>query len=108
MFSALRYTVVATLALAVTRTALAETIDDSIRALAFDCYNNNFYVAQGSQAWYRNHPGDTARNTGFWTMAEMIEVAEDAYDRMPSDQRKAIVSALLQGFVGTHGEEGHV
>lgn len=68
---------------------------------AFNAYNNGFYVANGGNAYYKLDTGSSG--PGWWTLAEQIEMAEDAHDRNPSAGNKAIVSALCNGFVNQYG-----
>ncbi|EAU69594.1 hypothetical protein STIAU_2125, partial [Stigmatella aurantiaca DW4/3-1] len=68
------------LALAYAPGAIALTPTE--KNLAFDSYNNAFYVANGGNGYYvvdtnRGAPG----RFHFWKVCEQIEAAEDAYDR---------------------------
>lgn len=88
-----------------TTTAMAQSPSQSTRDLAFDSYNNYFYVSTSGGAYYKTSTGNSARSPHFWHNAEMIEAAEDAYDRSPSSGRAAMVSALCNGFVSQFGTD---
>ena len=65
---------------------------------AFNAYNNAFYVSNGGNAYYKMDTGPGS-GPGWWTLAEEMEMAEDAHDRNPTQGNKNIVSALCNGFV---------
>jgi predicted alpha-1,6-mannanase (GH76 family) len=67
--------------------ASAFTTNDA--ATAFTAYNNAFL-----QSGYYN---------GWWTGAEEIEMAEDAYDNSPTTARQTIVSNACVQFISHHG-----
>jgi len=56
---------------------------------AFSAYNNAFLVG----GYY----------AGWWTGAEEIEMAEDAYENTPSAARRSVVSNACVQFVANHG-----
>lgn len=85
--------------------AYAQSPSAGTRSLAFDSYNNYFYISNGGNAYYRNNTNTSGRNPNFWHNAEMIEIAEDAYDRAPSAGRAAIVAALCNGFTSQYGTD---
>lgn len=62
----------------------------------FDAYNAAFYTNNGG-FYYKTDSG-TGTGPGWWTFAEEIEMAEDAYDSAPSAARLTIVSNLCNGF----------
>jgi len=68
----------------------------------FDAYNTAFYVANGGNSYYKSDNG-TGTSPGWWTYAEEIEMAEDAYDSSPTANRQTIVSNLCNGFIWAHG-----
>jgi len=103
MLRILRGAAIAAVACSLTGVAWAQSPSASTRSLAFDSFNNYFYISGSGGSYYKNQTGSNARNTGFWTNAEMIECAEDAYDRAPSSGRAAMVSALCNDFVNQHG-----
>jgi len=90
---------------AVVTAACAQSPSESTRSLAFDSYNNYFYVGNNGNAYYKDHTGNSGRNNNFWQNAEMIEIAEDAYDHAPSSGRAAMVSALCNGFTSQYGTD---
>jgi predicted alpha-1,6-mannanase (GH76 family) len=66
---------------------------------AFDDYNNAFYFnLSGDNYAYRNQQ-DSTSTIGFWTGAETIELAEDAYDLNPTTANQTIITQLCNGFV---------
>ena len=73
----------------------------------FNAFNNTFYnnVGHGGNYYYRVNT-DVAGNTGsgWWTYAEEIEMAEDAYGRTQSASAKNIVSALCNDFIYQYGK----
>lgn len=67
----------------------------------FNSYNNAFYVGNGGNAYYKN---DTAGGrSGFWTQVNIIEMAEDAYDRTGSTGTRDQITALCNGFTQYNG-----
>lgn len=68
----------------------------------FNAYNNAFYVANGGNAYYKLDTG-TGTGPGWWSLAEEIEMTEDAYNRNLSTGTKDMVSALCNGFVAQYG-----
>jgi predicted alpha-1,6-mannanase (GH76 family) len=66
---------------------------------AFSDYNTAFYFSPSSGNYdYRKQQGSTS-TIGFWTGAETIELAEDAYELNPTTSNQTIVSQLCNGFV---------
>ncbi|ADO70015.1 glycoside hydrolase family 76 protein [Stigmatella aurantiaca] len=85
------------LALAYAPGAIALTPTE--KNLAFDSYNNAFYVANGGNGYYvvdtnRGAPG----RFHFWKVCEQIEAAEDAYDRTGNPAYRTLVASLLNGL----------
>lgn len=56
----------------------------------------------------RDHTGATGPNPYFWPNAEMLEMAEDAYDRSSTQQNRDIVAALVNGFIERFGTDWSV
>src|ERR1039457_2545353 len=67
--------------------APAFTTNDAVTI--FTAYNNAFLVS----GYY----------PGWWTGAEEIEMAEDAYDNSPTAARQTIVSNACNGFISANG-----
>lgn len=90
--------------LGTTRPASAQwTAGDAQRA--FTAYNNAFLHTEpdGYSKFYATAQGVTTPQ-GFWTFAEEIEVAEDAYYENPTSANKTLVQGLLDGFIYLHGD----
>ena len=68
----------------------------------FNAYNTAYYFPNGGNSYYKIDNG-TGVNPGWWTFAEEIEMAEDAYDSAPSLARQTIVTSLCNGFVSKNG-----
>jgi predicted alpha-1,6-mannanase (GH76 family) len=88
------------LALGTGGAAFAFTADDG--DTIFNAYNSAFYVANNGNAYYKTDTGN-GTGPGWWTFAEEIEMAEDAYVNSPTTARKNIVTGLCNGFVLNHG-----
>jgi len=43
--------------------------------------------------------------SGWWTGAELLEMAEDAHDNSPTPARQSIVSSSCNGFLSQHGSD---
>src|SRR6187402_1264452 len=67
--------------------ASAFTTNDA--ATIFNAYNNVFLVGGAYSGW--------------WTGAELLEMAEDAHDNSPSVARRNIVTSTCNGFLSQHG-----
>lgn len=80
-------------------TASAWTTSDA--DTIFNSYNNAFYNANGGNAYYKNDT--TGGRSGFWTQVNIIEMAEDAYDRTGSTGTRDQITALCNGFVQYNG-----
>ncbi len=69
--------------------SLAPAFTPSDAATAFTAYNNAFLSGGAYPGW--------------WTGAETIEMAEDAYDNSPTAARQTIVSNACNGFISANG-----
>jgi hypothetical protein len=67
--------------------AAAFTTNDA--ATSFTAFNNAFLVGGAYSGW--------------WTGAELLEMAEDAHDNSPTPARQSIVSSTCNGFISQHG-----
>lgn len=79
------------------------TANDAQRA--YTAYNNAFLHTEPdgySQFFATEQAGTTPQ--GFWTFAEEIEVAEDAYYENQTSTNKTQVEALCDGFIYLHGD----
>ncbi|SEU38249.1 glycoside hydrolase family 76 protein [Stigmatella erecta] len=78
---------------------VASALTPTEKNLAFDSYNNAFYVANGGNGYYLL---DTSRAVpgrfDFWRVCEQIEAAEDAYERTRNPAHRDIVFSLLNGL----------
>lgn len=72
--------------------------------LAYDAFTKLFYTVRDGKGYYVNNSG-TASADAFWTEAELIEMAIDAYERKPSDAYKKLMTDLIYGFVAVHGTD---
>ena len=86
-----------------TNTVQAQSPSSSTRDLAFNSYNNYFYISNGGNAYYKDSTTNSARVPDFWHNAEMIEAAEDAYDRTGNAGTATLVTALCNGFISQYG-----
>lgn len=67
--------------------------------LAFNSYNNAFYVANNGNAYYAIDTDRTVPDRlQFWRVCEEIEAVEDAYDRTKKPIYKNMVTELLNGL----------
>ncbi|EPX56513.1 hypothetical protein D187_007855 [Cystobacter fuscus DSM 2262] len=67
--------------------------------LAFDSYNNAFYVQNGGNGYYVVDTNRAAPSRfDFWRVCEQIEAAEDAYDRTRNPAHRDLVFSLLNGL----------
>lgn len=70
---------------------------------SFQAYNQAFLLEAGTHLRdYRVRQGSD-EITAFWVASEEIELAEDAYQRQPSPEMKALIDQLCAGFVAQHG-----
>ncbi len=75
----------------------------SVRDAAFAGYVKSFYVSHEDGAYFKDKTGGgDDRNSNFWQNAEMIEVAEDDYDRTRSSAAAGMVEALCDGFLSRY------
>lgn len=77
----------------------AEQLVTSEKDLAFNSYNNAFYVVNNGNGYYvvdtnRGVPG----RHDFWRVCEQIEAAEDAYERTGNPVYRTMVGQLLNGL----------
>ncbi len=70
---------------------------------AFAAYNSAFYVTGGDGHAYYAPDTSKGADTGFWTLAEEIEMAEDACDRNATADTQSKVNALCSGFLTNKG-----
>ncbi|RYG35632.1 glycoside hydrolase, partial [bacterium] len=79
--------------------ACASALTTQEKNLAFDSYNNAFYVSNGGNAYYKlATTGGVPTRFDFWRVCEGIEAAEDAYDRAPTQGKRDLVYSLLNGL----------
>ena len=74
----------------------------------FDAYNHAFYVADGAKGSYKLSTAEGTvdrHNTGFWTLANEIEMVEDVFDRTKSATTRALLTSLCKGFVDKYGKD---
>lgn len=64
---------------------------------AYDAYHDTFYVVSSGRGYYKTSQTNSNRQ-GFWTYAEMIEMAIDAYVRTQRSAMLARVNELITGF----------
>lgn len=83
----------------------AESLSNETRDLAFDSYKNLFYISNNGKAFFKESSENDGRNPNFWQNAEMIEIAEDSYDRSEDPEVAGIVGALCFGFVDHFGTD---
>src|SRR5690606_8949151 len=67
-------------------------------------FNAMFYTVTEENGIYLDNSGSTAVN-GWWGLAELIEMAIDAYDRKQSPEYEKIMTELVYGFVNRWGED---
>jgi glycosyl hydrolase family 76/carbohydrate binding protein with CBM6 domain len=72
--------------------------------VAYEAFTKLFYTVRSGQAYYVNDSG-TASADHWWTQAELIEMAIDAYERKPSDTYRKWMSELVYGFVAEQGRD---
>jgi predicted alpha-1,6-mannanase (GH76 family) len=95
-----------TLILSAARPAFAEPSVSDIQGLYSD-YNGNFECSDGGNEIFAAESG-TCTPSGFWTSAELIEMAEDAYtwaknnDSSEASTYLSEVVALVNGFNAQH------
>ncbi len=73
---------------------------------AFDAWNNAFLVRDKGQTYYcRTLKTLGTESEGSWVFALDIEVAEDAYERSRTPQRRQLVIDLLDSFLAQNGHD---
>jgi Glycosyl hydrolase family 76/Carbohydrate binding module (family 6) len=72
--------------------------------IAYEAFAKLFYTVSDGKGYYVNNSG-TATADHFWTQAELIEMAIDAYERKPSDAYRKWMTELVYGFVAEHGRD---
>ena len=87
------------IAVAAALVASGHAMTSSDKDLAFNSYNNAFYVSFGTNGHYVVDTNRTVPGRGdFWRVCEEIEAAEDSYDRTQSAGTKSMVTALLNAL----------
>jgi predicted alpha-1,6-mannanase (GH76 family) len=67
-----------------------------------NAYNKAFFKERGDSGYYIERKGKGP--TYFWSQAEEIEGALDAYERTWTSRNREVVTELLHGFVQTNGK----
>jgi hypothetical protein len=65
-------------------------MDELAADVAYDAFVKVFYTLHDSKGFFVNNSG-TATANAWWTQAELIEMAIDAYERKPSDAYKTLL-----------------
>jgi predicted alpha-1,6-mannanase (GH76 family) len=77
----------------------ASAVSASDKSLAFNSYNNAFYVSKNGVGYYVRDTNRGVPGRGdFWRVCEQIEAAEDAYERTGSGIYRTMVGELLNGL----------
>lgn len=79
-------------------------IENPAADIAYDAFTDLFYTVSDGKGYYVNDSG-TATANHWWTQAELIEMAIDAYDRKPSDAYRTLMTELVYGFVAVQGTD---
>lgn len=79
-------------------------VDHPAADLAYDAFTKLFYTLRDGKGYFVNNSGSASADA-FWTEAELIEMAIDAYERKPSDAYKQRMTELINGFVAVHGAD---
>jgi hypothetical protein len=82
----------------------AELPSNPVADLAYDSFTALFYTVEEGKGYYVNNSG-TATADHWWTQAELIEMAIDAYDRKPSAAYETLMTELVYGFVDVQGTD---
>ena len=69
---------------------------------ALDSFLTTFYVAGGGRGLFKR--STTGSQAGFWQQAEMLEVAEDAYERSPAPRLMGMLTEVYRGIVARYGK----
>ena len=72
--------------------------------VAYEAFTKLFYTVSGAKGYYLNNSG-TATADHWWTQAELIEIAIDAYERKRSDTYRNRLIELVHGFVAKQGRD---
>lgn len=96
-----RWIITATLALFISSQSPAFVAEDA--DTAFNAFNNRFYSSNGNAAYYKETTA--GGRAWFWTQANMIEMATDAYARTGHPWQRDMITALCKGFVENHGTD---
>ncbi|HET6337782.1 MAG TPA: glycoside hydrolase family 76 protein [Polyangiales bacterium] len=79
-------------------------MDELAADVAYDAFVKVFYTLHDGKGFFVNNSG-TATANAWWTQAELIEMAIDAYERKPSDAYKTLLIQLVDGFVDVHSTD---
>lgn len=82
----------------------AGVIENEAADDAYAAFTKLFYTVTDGKGYYVNNSG-TATANNWWTQAELIEVAIDAYDRKPSAEYEQLMTELVYGFVSVQGAD---
>ncbi len=85
--------------LAPSRASASTTVDADTFTNA---YNSAFSATSGSNFYYKNNSGGGVPGAESWTLAEEIEMLEDAYDRSNSSTYKSQISQLINYYIGAN------
>jgi predicted alpha-1,6-mannanase (GH76 family) len=69
---------------------------------ALGSFLTTFYAVSGGRGVFKR--STTGSQAPFWQQAEMLEVAEDAYDRSPDPRLKGMLGEIYRGIVARYGE----
>ena len=69
---------------------------------ALGSFLTTFYVVSGGRGVFKR--STTGSQAPFWQQAEMLEVAEDAYDRSHDPRLKSTLEEVYRGIVARYGE----
>jgi hypothetical protein len=72
--------------------------------LAYEAFTALFYTVTDGKGYYVNNSG-TAQADAWWTQAELIEMAIDAYERKPSAKNRELMTELIAGFIAKQGSD---
>ncbi|MET0388057.1 MAG: glycoside hydrolase family 76 protein [Polyangiales bacterium] len=82
----------------------ASTPEPAAADVAYDAFTELFYTVRNGEGYYVNNSG-SATADAWWTQAELIEMAIDAYERKPSARYRALMNELITGFVAKQGSD---
>jgi predicted alpha-1,6-mannanase (GH76 family) len=81
----------------------AQAVSSAEADLAFDSFNNAFYVVSNGRGYYK---ADTSGGRAdFWKQAEMIEMIIDAYERSERASYRTMISQSIDGFLYDRGSD---